>query len=104
MLTNSLRKEDAIPFNANLVRPQHKAVVVPLHRHAAFDARSNKRSRCDPRLALRRLKARSGSGSAFCPHHAAAGDKSAGATSSSCIEPDASWTSSGVGLIRNHAA
>ena len=41
MLTNSLRRDDVIPFNGNLVRPQHKAVVVPLHRHAAFDARSN---------------------------------------------------------------
>lgn len=30
MLTNSLRRDDVIPFNGNLVRSQLKVVVVPL--------------------------------------------------------------------------
>ena len=44
MLTNSLRRDDVIPFNGNLVRSQLKVVVVPLHRHAALNARSNETS------------------------------------------------------------
>jgi len=57
MLTNSLRREAVIPFNGNLVRPQHKAVVVPLHRQAAFDARSNETSDRKPALAFERREA-----------------------------------------------
>ena len=57
MLTNSLRREALIPFNGNLVRPQLKAVVVPLHRHVAFDARSNATNIRKVGLALERREA-----------------------------------------------
>ena len=57
MLTNSLRRDDVIPFNGNLVRSQLKVVVVPLHRHAALNARSNETSNRKARLALERREA-----------------------------------------------
>ena len=44
MLTNSLRRDDVIPFNGNLSRPQHKAVVLPLLRRSGLDARANETS------------------------------------------------------------
>ena len=57
MLTNSLRRDDVIPFNGNLVRSQLKVAVVPLHRHAALNARSNETSNRKARLALERREA-----------------------------------------------
>jgi AraC-like DNA-binding protein len=57
MLTNSLRRDDVIPFNGNLSRPQHKAVVLPLRRRSGLDARSNETSDRSAAFVAERLQA-----------------------------------------------
>ena len=57
MLTNSLRRDDVIPFNGNLSRPQHKAVVLPLRRRSGLDARANETSDRSAAFVAERLQA-----------------------------------------------